>query len=140
VTADAEAYRQRMREARDGKPPGRPKPATRQSDRFAPLNALVDGGHLAKLTPRELKVWIALYRHASADGTMRVSGSTLGRLAGIEREHASGTTKRLERLGYIECVTRGRTMGQAGKRTANVFRLLAPPPNSANGGTNQGHE
>jgi Mn-dependent DtxR family transcriptional regulator len=101
---------------------------------------MVDGGHLAKLTPRELKVWIALYRHASADGTMRVSGSTLGRLAGIEREHASRTTKRLERVGYIECVTRGRTLGQKGKRTANVFRILAPPPNSANVGTNQGYE
>jgi len=36
VTADVEAYRQRMREKRDGKPPGRPKPATRKGDRFAP--------------------------------------------------------------------------------------------------------
>lgn len=140
MTADAEAYRQRMREKRDGPPPGRPKPATRQGDRFAPLNALVDGGHLAKLTPRELKVWIVLYRYADPDGTVTVGGSTLGRLAGIEREHASRTTKRLERLGVIACVHRGRSWGQAGKRTANVFRLLAPPPISANGGTNQGHE
>lgn len=140
MTADAEEYRQRMREKRDGKPPGRPKPATRRGDRFAPLNALVDGGHLAKLTPRELKVWIALYRHAKPDGTVTVSGTRLGELAGIERAHASRTTKRLERLGVIECVHRGRSIGEAGKRTANVFRLLAPPPNSANGGTNRGHE
>ena len=140
MNADAEAYRQRMREKRDGKPPGRPKPATRQGDRFAPLNALVDGGHLAKLTPRELKVWIALYRHAKPDGTVTVSGTRLGELAGIEREHASRTTKRLERRGYIECVTRGRTLGERGERTANVFRILTPPLNSASGGTIQGHE
>ena len=140
MTADAEEYRQRMREKRDGKPPGRTKPATRQGDRFAPLNALVDGGHLAKLTPRELKVWFVLYRYADPDGTVTVGGTKLGELAGIEREHASRTTKRLERLGIIACVHRGRSLGQAGKRTANVFRLLAPPPNSANGGTNQGHE
>jgi hypothetical protein len=130
--AEAEAYRARMRAGEQaGKPKGK-------GDRFAPLNAIVDGGHLPRLTPRELKVWAVLYRLAKPDGTVTVGGSTLGRLAGIEREHASRTTKRLERLGYIECVKRGRSYGEAGKRIANVFRLLAPPPISANGGTNHG--
>jgi hypothetical protein len=130
----AEAYLARMKaSARAGKPKGR-------SDRFVPLNAIVDGGHLPRLTPRELKVWTALYRLANPAGIVTVGGSTLGRLVGIKREHASRTTKRLERLGYIECVKRGRSYGEAGKRIANVFRLLAPPPISANGGTNHGHD
>jgi hypothetical protein len=132
--AEAEAYRARMRAGEQAsKPKGK-------SDRFAPLNAIVGGGHLPRLTLRELKVWNALYWLAKPDGTVTVGGSTLGRLVGIKREHASRTTKRLERLGYIECVKRGRSYGEAGKRTANVFRLLAPPPISATGSTNHGHD
>jgi CRP-like cAMP-binding protein len=138
VTADAEEYRQRMREKRDGKPPGRPKPATRQGDRFAHQNAVTYGGHLAKLKGRELAILYALNTLCGRDGTVRVSHTKLGEYTGMRREDASRTTKRLEGLGYIECVTRGRTIGEAGKRTANVYRLLTPPPISGAHTTNEG--
>ena len=128
MNADAEAYRQRMRELRDGKPTGRPKPATRQGDRFAHQNAVTYGGHLAKLKGRELAILYALNTLCGRDGTVRVSHTKLGEYTGMRREDASRTTKRLEGLGYIECVTRGRTIGKAGKRTANVYRLLTPLP------------
>jgi hypothetical protein len=119
----------------------RPKGTRRRagSGRFKPLNALVDGGWLGALTPRELRVWAVIYRLADRGGRATVSHGTIARRAGIRREHTARTTKRLEHLGLVRVRVRGRTIGQAGKRTANVYEVLVPQPrtNSADGGTNE---
>lgn len=124
--AEAEAFRARMKASdRAGKPKGK-------SDRFAPLNAIATGGHLARLTSPEKSVWIVLFCLADRSGILRASGTTIADRAGMRREHAHRATKGLERKGYIECIERGRTVGRTGERTANVFRLLAPVPPPSN--------
>jgi hypothetical protein len=102
------------------------------------MNALRDGGWVGVLSLRELRVWIVLFSLADGSNRVRASHGTIARLTGIRREHAARTTKRLERRGLLKVLVRGRTVGQAGKRTANVYELLVPEPraNSADGGTN----
>jgi len=129
---------EKWREARLAPKPG--SPARRgKGARFVPINALVDGGWLAALTPREVRVWLVLFRMADRGGRATVSHGRIARDAGIRREHAARTTKRLEHLGLVRVRVRGRKVGQAGKRTANVYELLVPEPrtNSADGGTNE---
>ena len=100
----------------------------RGSARFAPLNALVDGGWLAVLTPYELRVWVVLHRLADGNGMVRVSHGTIAERTGMRRENAARTTKRLEGRGLIRVRVRGRTVGQGGKRTSNEDEMLAPSP------------
>jgi hypothetical protein len=122
---------------RTGRKPGPSKPDGK-SERFMPINALTDGGWLPAFSKRELLVWFVLFRLADGSKRVRASHGTIARLTGIRREHAARTTKRLERRGLLKVLVRGRTVGQAGKRTANVYELLVPEPrvNSADGGTN----
>jgi len=122
---------------RDRQTQGEPAAKRRGDKRFAPLNAIVDGGWLGMLTPREVRVWVVLHRLADGTGLARVSHGTIGRLAVMRREHAARTTKRLEARGLLRVRIRGRTVGQGGKRTANVYEMLIPPPlpNSAASGT-----
>lgn len=108
------------------------KPRRGGSKRFAPRNALLDGGWVALLTPSELKVWVAIDRFADKCNRARVSHGTIARLTGLRREHAARTTARLERRGLLRVLERGRRVRESGKRTANVYEILAPPPN-ANG-------
>jgi len=96
--------------------------------RFFPLNAIVDGGWLAVVTPRELRVWLVIDRFADKCNRARLSHGTIARLTGMRREHAARTTKTLERHGLLQVLVRGRTVGQAGKRTANEYELLVPKP------------
>lgn len=110
------------------------KPRRDGSKRFLPLNAIVDGGWLEVLTPRELRVWAAIYRLADSANRARVSHGTIARLARMRREDAARTTARLERRGLIRVRVRGRTVGQDGKRTANVYELLVPDPCPNSGG------
>ena len=105
--------------------------------RFAPRNALLDGGWIALLTPRELRVWFAIDRFADKRNRARLSHGTIARLTGMRREHAARTTAALERRGLLRVRVRGRTVGRAGKRTSNEYELLVPRPlpNSAATGT-----
>ena len=121
---------------RTGRKPGPSKPDGK-SARFAPLNALADGGWLGVLSWRELRVWVALYRMADRSGRVRASHGTIAARCGIRREHAARTTRRLEERGLLKVLVRGRTVGKAGKRTANEYEMLVPEPrpNSAAGGT-----
>jgi hypothetical protein len=130
-----EAERERRRAELVERPNGYTRHGGRQ--RFAPLNAIADGGWLALLTPRELRVWMAIYRLADSANRARASHDTIARLAGVRREHAARTTKALERRGLLRVLVRGRTVGQAGKRTANEYELLVPRPlpNRAASGT-----
>jgi hypothetical protein len=106
------------------------------------MNAVVDGGWLPALSGRELRVWIVLFRLAGGSNRARASHGTIARLTGIRREDAARTTKRLERRGVLKVLVRGRTVGQAGKRTANVYEVLVPEPraNSGGGATNEEDE
>ena len=93
---------------------------------------------LPRLTRTEALVCFALNSRRDPDGTVLASHGTLGGDCGIRREHAARTTAKLERMGLLKVVERGRTIGKHGKRTCNVYRLvcaLPPPPNSACGGT-----
>ena len=130
---------QEDREWREAKTRGEAAVTRMASKRFAPLNATVDGGWLGVLTPRELRVWLVLHRLANGNGIARVSHGTIAMMAGIRREDAARTTKRLEGRRLLRVRVRGRTIGQAGKRTANVYEMLEPSPipNSGGGATNQ---
>ena len=108
--------------------PGAARKPRRGGGRFAPLNALVDGGWLAVLTPYELRVWVVLHRQADGNGMVRISHGTIAERTGMRRENAARTTKRLELRGLIRVRVRGRTVGQGGKRTSNEYEMLAPPP------------
>jgi Mn-dependent DtxR family transcriptional regulator len=106
------------------------------------MNALADGGWLGVLSWRELRVWLALYRLADGSNRVRASHGTIATRCGIRREDAARTTKRLERRGLLKVLVRGRTVGKTGKRTANEYELLVPPPvpNSGGGATNEEDE
>lgn len=115
---------------------GRPSvPRPGGATRFDPLNALVDGGWLGALTPRELRVWLALYRMANGRNLVRASHGTIASRAKMLREDAARTTSRLERRGIVRVLQRGRTIGQAGKRTANEYEVLVPGPPRNSGGS-----
>jgi hypothetical protein len=135
LSPEARAWRQRQTE-RD------PAPNRKDKPRFVPLNALADGGWLRVLSRRELRVWIALYRLADSSNRVRAGHGTIAARCGIRREHAARTTKALEQRGLLKVLVRGRTVGKAGKRTANEYELLVREPwtNSATGGTNDEDE
>lgn len=141
--AERERRRAELLEHGEGRSRGRLTEARRgKSARFAPLNALADGGWLGVLSWRELRVWVALYRMADSPGRVRASHGTIAARCGLRREDAARTTKRLERRGLLKVLVRGRTVGKTGKRTANEYELLAPPPdpNSGGGATNEEDE
>jgi hypothetical protein len=127
----AELVQRPQRQA--GGRPSVPKPG--KATRFDPLNALVDGGWLGALTPRELRVWLALYRMANGRNLVRASHGTIAARAKMLRADAARTTSRLERRGIVRVLQRGRTIGQAGKRTANEYEVLVPDPSRNSGGS-----
>jgi Mn-dependent DtxR family transcriptional regulator len=106
------------------------------------MNALRDGGWVGVLSLRELRVWIVLFSLADVSNRVRASHGTIAKRCGIRREDAARTTKRLERRGLLKVLVRGRTVGQAGKRTANAYEVLVPEPraNSGGGATNEEDE
>jgi hypothetical protein len=109
-----------------------PAPRQRGNKRFSGKNGIVDGGMVAALTCRELRVLFVIERFLDASGTARISHTTVARLVGMRREHVARTTALLERRGLLRVLKRGRRIRESGKRTANVYEILAPPPN-ANG-------
>jgi hypothetical protein len=107
---------------------GTPRSRRVGGTRFAPVNAVRDGGWLAALTGQEAKVWFVLWSMADARNRVRASHGTIAARCGIRRNHAASTTRALERYGLVRVLVRGRTVGQAGKRTANEYELLVPEP------------
>lgn len=118
----------------------RSKPTRGDGRRFKPKRAIVSGGWLGQLAPAQIKVLWVLDDFADSKCCVRISHATIGKYAGMRREHAARATASLETLGLVRVVERGRTFGKSGKRTANVYELLAPEPFgiSAAGGTNNG--
>jgi hypothetical protein len=140
---ERERRRAELLEQGEGRRRGRSTEARRgKSARFAPLNAVADGGWLGVLSWRELRVWVALFRLADGSSRLRASHGTIAARCGMHREDAARTTKRLERRGLVKVLVRGRTVGKTGKRTANEYELLSPPPvpNSGGGATNEEDE
>ena len=126
---------QKWREERLAPGPSR-KPGRGGGERFKPWNAIVYGGWLGALTNRELRVWAVIYCLADQGNRARASHGTIARLAGMRREDAARTTKRLERHGLLVVRVRGRTVGSAGKRTANEYEVRVPAcTNSGDGAT-----
>lgn len=115
------------REEQTRRPPTRGQP---KNKRFAGKNALVDGRRVAALTLNELRVVFVIDRFLNADGTARLSHTTIAQLAGMRREHVARTTARLEQQGVLRVLERGRRIGESGKRTANIYEILALPPNT----------
>jgi|LauGreDrversion4_2_1035121.scaffolds.fasta_scaffold67102_2 CRP-like cAMP-binding protein len=106
------------------------KPSSSQlvSKRFMGKNAIVDCGVVAALTTSELRVLFVIERFLDAAGKARISHTTIASLVGMRREHVARTTARLERRGLLRVLERGRRVRESGKRTANVYELVAPPP------------
>lgn len=129
---------QKWREERLAPGPSR-KPGRGGGERFKPWNAIVYGGWLGALTNRELRVWAVIYCLADQGNRARASHGTIARLAGMRREDAARTTRRLEERGLLRVLVRGRIVGQAGNRTANEYQVLVPSPvpNSGGGATNE---
>ncbi|MEN9641784.1 MAG: hypothetical protein RIR77_973 [Planctomycetota bacterium] len=116
---------------RDNDPAKHPKkPKRGDVKRFIARNTVVYGGWLLVLTPSELRVWLVLDTASQKDGTARIGGTAIGRLTGMKRNHAAAAAKSLEKRGLVRVLVRGNS-GRGGKRTANVYELLAPPPRKA---------
>jgi hypothetical protein len=116
---------------RDNNPAKHPKkPKRGDVKRFIARNTVVYGGWLLVLTPSELRVWLVLDTASQSNGTARIGGTAIGRLTGMKRNHAAAAAKSLEKRGLVRVLVRGNS-GRGGKRTANVYELLAPPPRTA---------
>ena len=128
LTPEQEEDKAYRRDNDPAKPPTKPKRG--DGRRFAAGRAVVHGGWLPVLTPSELRVWLVLDTASQKDGTARIGGTAIGRLTGMKRNHAAAAAKSLEKRGLVRVLVRGNS-GRGGKRTANVYEILAPPPPKA---------
>lgn len=79
-----------------------------RSERFAILNAFTDFA-LAGLTGAEVKVWLILFRDTKATtGTARTGQADIARRAGIGQRTVRRALVKLEALGMLRTVRRGR--------------------------------
>ena len=106
-------------EAGPSKPKPAKQPARRRKARFAVLNTFADFS-LAPLTGSEVKVWLILYRDTKADtGTARTGQTDIARRAGLSVRGVQKIVARLQGLGLLHVVKRGRL--NAGP---TVYRVL----------------
>lgn len=79
-----------------------------RSERFAILNAFTDFA-VAGLTGAEVKVWLILFRDTkAATGTARTGQVDIARRAGIGQRTVRRALVKLEALGMLRTVRRGR--------------------------------
>jgi hypothetical protein len=93
--------------------------------RFAPRNAVVHGGWLPVLSPRELRVWTVLDTLSDDAGRARIGGTRLGELAGCHRTNALRAVAALVRRGLVRRAVRGHS-GRGTRRTSNEYEMLTP--------------
>ncbi|MBL8800204.1 MAG: helix-turn-helix domain-containing protein [Planctomycetia bacterium] len=74
--------------------------------RFRTLNAFVDFT-LGELGRAEIAVWLVLFRDCR-DGLARTAQTDMARRAGIDRRTVYRALRRLEQLGLVRVVRRGR--------------------------------
>ena len=96
----------------NNKPKRKPAPATepkqpsKSRDRFKVLNNFVDFT-LRELKAADVRVWFVLYRDTK-DGTAATAQTDIARRAGVSVRTVHGSVKRLERLGLLKVIYRGR--------------------------------
>lgn len=102
----------------------RPKRDRRKADRFAPLNAFVHLGALARVRGRATAaVYIALFALVDRrTGCARVAQATLARLAGCTDRTVRTAVAELEHLGAVAVHYRGNEFGGV-----SIYRLTVPP-------------
>ncbi|NLF57640.1 MAG: hypothetical protein GX580_08375 [Candidatus Hydrogenedens sp.] len=88
--------------------------------RWALLNRFCDDG-MAGLKPADAAVWLALFRHARADGVATVARARLEVMTGRERKTITAALSRLAAAGWVERLRRG---GPSGGMA--VYRVTAP--------------
>jgi hypothetical protein len=93
--------------------------------RFRARNAVVHGGWLPVLSPRELRVWTVLEALSDDAGRARIGGTRLGELAGCHRTNALRAVAALVRRGLVRRAVRGHS-GRGARRTSNEYEMLAP--------------
>lgn len=89
--------------------------------RWALMNRFVDEG-MANLKPADVAVWLALFRHAQADGTATVARSRLIALTGLSPNTVTASLRRLRMPGWVERLRRGGPTGGMA-----VYRVQYPP-------------
>ena len=108
--APAEYRSQRGRASRPETPstaPGRGARTAKPEGRFAVLNSFIDI-EMRKLTRAEAAVWFILYRDTKPDGTARTGQTDLARRAGCDIRTVRRALDRLEEVGLVEVVRKGR--------------------------------
>jgi len=93
--------------------PRKAKPTTKRTAavrRWGLFNRFVDTG-LAGVRPVDAEVWVALFRHADADGTVCLARGRLAALAGCTEKTASAALGRLIAAGWLVRLRRGGPVG-----------------------------
>lgn len=85
---------------------GHPKNPKRTSDRWNALNEFVDVT-MATLTPRQLKVWLVLFRDVGKNGTARTAQNYIAKRTGLRRPTVSTVISELEVMGLIRVIHAG---------------------------------
>lgn len=88
--------------------------------RWTLFNRFVDDG-MADLKPADVAVWLALFRHAQADGTATVARSRLIAMTGLAPRTIKVALRRLIDFGWMERLRRGGPSGGVA-----VYRLKKP--------------
>lgn len=78
--------------------------------RWTLLNAFVDGG-MAGLELSDVAVWLALFRHARADGVATVARARMVEMTGLARNTITASLSRLVAAGWVERLRRGGPSG-----------------------------
>jgi hypothetical protein len=72
----------------------------RKTDRWTDFNAFIDVT-MASLNPRQIRVWLCLFRDAGKDGVCRTAQSYIAKRTGLRRPTVSSTIAELEALGLV---------------------------------------
>lgn len=72
----------------------------RKTDRWADFNAFIDAT-MANLNPRQLRVWLCLFRDAGKDGVCRTAQSYIAKRTGRRRPTVSSIIAALEATGLV---------------------------------------
>lgn len=103
-------------------PPKKVKGAPpRRGERFAVLNTFTDFT-LCGLTGAEVKVWLILFRDTKTTGTARTGQADIGRRAGIDVRTVRRTLAKLEAVGLVKVLRRGKLNGGP-----SVYRVFPAP-------------
>jgi hypothetical protein len=88
------------------------------------FNAFVDRGTMTALSRLDTHVWVAMFRHARPDRTVRVSAGRLAETLGVCRQTI---VRSLRRLRDARLLIRARRGGPGGHVT--IYKIRAFDPN-----------